>query len=69
MQKYAAAEGNVGEQQRWANEFWWELARHSAGEKLVVYPAFEKKKVLKENAWLVKIEHNIKKQNNHTSSN
>ncbi len=43
MQKYLAAEGNIGEQQRWANEFRWELARHSAGEELVVYPAFEKK--------------------------
>jgi hypothetical protein len=27
----------------WANEFRWELARHSPGEELVVYSAFEKK--------------------------
>jgi hypothetical protein len=27
---------------RWQNMFTWELARHSIGEELVVYPAFEK---------------------------
>ena len=27
---------------RWQNQFTWELARHSVGEELVVYPAFEK---------------------------
>ncbi|KAI9790616.1 MAG: hypothetical protein M1816_004948 [Peltula sp. TS41687] len=27
---------------RWQNEFTWELARHSIGEELVVYPAMEK---------------------------
>jgi len=27
---------------RWQNQFTWELARHSIGEELVVYPAFEK---------------------------
>ncbi|CAF2915260.1 unnamed protein product [Rotaria sp. Silwood2] len=42
-QKYLSAEGNISEQQRWANEFRWELARHTVGEELVVYPAFEKK--------------------------
>ncbi|KAG9018217.1 hypothetical protein FRB90_011852 [Tulasnella sp. 427] len=30
------------EQNEWANQFRWELARHSAGEELVLYPAFEK---------------------------
>ncbi|KAG0210921.1 hypothetical protein BGX28_008758 [Mortierella sp. GBA30] len=30
------------EKTRWQNEFTWELARHSVGEELVVYPAFEK---------------------------
>ncbi|KAJ6119059.1 hypothetical protein N7471_013010 [Penicillium samsonianum] len=30
------------EQTRWQNQFTWELARHSIGEELVVYPAFEK---------------------------
>ncbi|WEW57326.1 hypothetical protein PRK78_002791 [Emydomyces testavorans] len=29
-------------QTRWQNQFTWELARHSIGEELVVYPAFEK---------------------------
>lgn len=27
---------------RWQNQYVWELARHSIGEELVVYPAFEK---------------------------
>jgi hemerythrin superfamily protein len=27
---------------RWQNQFTWELARHSIGEELVVYPAFVK---------------------------
>ncbi|KAF9350997.1 hypothetical protein BGX26_010884 [Mortierella sp. AD094] len=27
---------------RWQNQFTWELARHSVGEELVVYPAMEK---------------------------
>ncbi|KAJ8124553.1 hypothetical protein O1611_g9085 [Lasiodiplodia mahajangana] len=26
---------------RWRNQFTWELARHSIGEELVVYPQFE----------------------------
>lgn len=29
-------------QQRFGNQFVWELARHSIGEELVVYPAMEK---------------------------
>jgi len=29
-------------QQRFGNQFTWELARHSHGEELLVYPAFEK---------------------------
>jgi len=29
-------------QQRFGNQFTWELARHSVAEELVVYPAFEK---------------------------
>jgi len=28
--------------QRWANQFVWELARHSIGEEIVVYPAMAK---------------------------
>lgn len=27
---------------QWQNQFTWELARHSIGEELVVYPQFEK---------------------------
>ncbi|KAF2139227.1 uncharacterized protein K452DRAFT_275344 [Aplosporella prunicola CBS 121167] len=30
------------EKTRWQNQFTWELARHSIGEELVVYPAMEK---------------------------
>ncbi|KFY96246.1 hypothetical protein V498_02785 [Pseudogymnoascus sp. VKM F-4517 (FW-2822)] len=33
---------NNDEATRWQNQFTWELARHSIGEELVVYPAFEK---------------------------
>ncbi|EFY86451.1 HHE domain containing protein [Metarhizium acridum CQMa 102] len=33
---------NHDHQQRFGNQFTWELARHSVGEELVVYPAFEK---------------------------
>jgi hemerythrin superfamily protein len=29
-------------QDRYGNQFVWELARHSIGEELIVYPAFEK---------------------------
>jgi hemerythrin superfamily protein len=29
-------------QQRYGNQFTWELARHSVGEELVVYPMFER---------------------------
>ncbi|KAJ5982665.1 hypothetical protein N7451_012765 [Penicillium sp. IBT 35674x] len=31
------------EKTQWQNHFTWELARHSIGEELVVYPQFEKK--------------------------
>ena len=33
--------GNHDYQQRYGNQFTWELARHSVAEELVVYPAFE----------------------------
>lgn len=33
---------NLDQQQRYGNQFVWELARHSVGEELIVYPAFEK---------------------------
>ncbi|KAF9002484.1 HHE domain-containing protein [Cyathus striatus] len=29
-------------QERWANQFMWELARHAIGEEIVVYPLMEK---------------------------
>lgn len=32
---------DLDRQQRYGNEFIWELARHAVGEELVVYPAFE----------------------------
>jgi len=34
--------GNHDYQQRYGNQFTWELARHSVAEELIVYPAFEK---------------------------
>ncbi|KIO31869.1 hypothetical protein M407DRAFT_241622 [Tulasnella calospora MUT 4182] len=39
--KYLAATTEQ-EQNQWANQFRWELARHSAAEELVLYPEFEK---------------------------
>lgn len=33
---------NHDHQQRYGNQFTWELARHSVGEELIVYPALEK---------------------------
>jgi hypothetical protein len=33
---------DLDHQKRFGNQFTWELARHSVGEELVVYPAFEK---------------------------
>lgn len=35
-------QGDHDHQERYGNQFVWELARHSVGEELVVYPAFEK---------------------------
>ena len=34
--------GDHDHQQRFGNQFTWELARHSIGEELIVYPAFER---------------------------
>jgi len=39
--KYKSA-ASKKEKEEWANQFRWELARHSAGEELILYPAFEK---------------------------
>ncbi|KAI5462810.1 HHE domain-containing protein [Mariannaea sp. PMI_226] len=33
---------DMDHQERFGNQFTWELARHSVGEELIVYPAFEK---------------------------
>jgi len=33
---------DLDHQQRYGNQFTWELARHSIAEELIVYPAFEK---------------------------
>lgn len=33
---------DTDEKTRWRNQFVWELARHSIGEEIVVYPAMEK---------------------------
>ncbi|RXW11806.1 hypothetical protein EST38_g14048 [Candolleomyces aberdarensis] len=40
--EYKAAAGNHDQQERWANQLTWEIARHSIGEELVVYPLLEK---------------------------
>lgn len=44
-QYYNEVVNNTGDhdyQDRYGNQFVWELARHSVGEELVVYPALEK---------------------------
>lgn len=40
--QYKDHAGDLDAQTRWANQFRWELARHSLGEEIVVYPQFEK---------------------------
>jgi len=40
-EKYTNA-STIKEKTEWANQFRWELARHSVGEELVLYPAMEK---------------------------
>ncbi|KAG6326935.1 hypothetical protein ID866_12154, partial [Astraeus odoratus] len=34
---------NVKDKDKWSNQLTWEVARHAAGEEIVVYPLFEKK--------------------------
>ncbi|KAJ3034141.1 hypothetical protein HDV00_005426 [Rhizophlyctis rosea] len=41
-EQYLANAGNAHEQQKWANQLAWEVARHSAAEELVLYPLLEK---------------------------
>ncbi|KAF9559166.1 hypothetical protein CPC08DRAFT_709063 [Agrocybe pediades] len=40
--EYVKNAGNADAQDRWAHQLQWEIARHSIGEELVVYPLFEK---------------------------
>ncbi|KAI5899256.1 uncharacterized protein SCHCODRAFT_02604620 [Schizophyllum commune H4-8] len=39
---YKKSVGDFDAQQRWSRQLIWEVARHSIGEELVVYPLFEK---------------------------
>lgn len=39
--QYKKAAGDIDAQTRWSNQFTWEVARHSIGEELVVYPLLE----------------------------
>jgi len=40
-EKYLQNTGNPDKQGPWARQLIWEVARHSIGEELVVYPLFE----------------------------
>ena len=40
--QYVKASGDADAQERWSNQFRWEVARHAVGEELVVYPLMEK---------------------------
>ncbi|KAH9476295.1 putative hemerythrin-like protein [Psilocybe cubensis] len=40
--QYVKSTGDVDAQERWANQFTWEVARHAVGEELVIYPLMEK---------------------------
>ena len=39
---FKATVGDADAQQRWVNQLFWEVARHAAGEELIVYPLMEK---------------------------
>lgn len=39
---YKKSQGDHDAQQRWSRQLIWEIARHSVGEEIVVYPLFEK---------------------------
>jgi hemerythrin superfamily protein len=39
---YLKAKGDPDAQARWARQLTWEIARHAAGEEIVVYPLMEK---------------------------
>ncbi|KAF8900693.1 HHE domain-containing protein [Gymnopilus junonius] len=40
--QYEKNAGNADLQERWSNQFRWEVARHAVGEELVIYPLMEK---------------------------
>lgn len=40
--EYRKSGTNLDAKERWANQLIWEIARHAAGEEIVVYPLFEK---------------------------
>jgi len=41
FEKYIKAE-TLEDKEKWANQYRWELARHTVGEEIILYPAFEK---------------------------
>jgi hypothetical protein len=40
--EYKCSAGDKDAQERWSRQLIWEIARHSIGEEIVVYPLFEK---------------------------
>ncbi|KAJ2933032.1 hypothetical protein H1R20_g4061, partial [Candolleomyces eurysporus] len=40
--QYVKNAGKPDAQQRWANQLFWEIARHAVGEEIVIYPLMEK---------------------------
>ncbi|KAG9043844.1 hypothetical protein FS842_001697, partial [Serendipita sp. 407] len=40
--EYIRAEGDIDAQGKWGRLLTWEVARHAAGEEIVVYPLIEK---------------------------
>lgn len=40
--EYKKNQNDSSAQERWTNLFTWEVARHSVGEEIVVYPLMEK---------------------------
>ncbi|KAJ2916178.1 hypothetical protein MD484_g4259, partial [Candolleomyces efflorescens] len=41
-EQYVKNAGKPDAQQRWANQLFWEIARHAVGEEIVIYPLMEK---------------------------
>ncbi|KAJ2935380.1 hypothetical protein H1R20_g1714, partial [Candolleomyces eurysporus] len=40
--QYVKNAGKPDAQQRWANQLFWEIARHAVGEEIIIYPLMEK---------------------------